>query len=379
MTSSMINRTITTTAIAMLLMSSMCMSGCGEQQSDDGAQAQTASDTATSVAASIDGHDIMESDVSDYISRYRTMSGYTTDATWATYLDKQGASASDYRDEAIESLEETYVAVRDANSEGITVSDDDVDAAVAQSQTNAGYDGDASGWATFLDTLGYTPDSYRKDVGDEMLTELYVSRNVTLQTPDDADMKSYASNDIGRYTGKKVYSVSFSNQTHANGFMSAIDESNVDISTLSSAADSNSGTLKALGWSGMSSLSAGCTSAISDLSAGQASSPVSESDGNVYVYYVEQEFTTNDTGTISVQNMPRELYDILYSETSAQMNKEAASSFLSDKVSSLSPTTYDMPSGLPYDVDIASNSTYSVQADAVTSSDSSTDSTSSTN
>lgn len=102
-----VSTTITAIILVLTVFGILGLSGCDSQVEED-----KASDWTTKVAATIDGHDITEADVNDFIEKYRKAYGHTTDASWATFLDSQGKTASDYRDLAIEQLEERYLVQR---------------------------------------------------------------------------------------------------------------------------------------------------------------------------------------------------------------------------------------------------------------------------
>lgn len=346
----------TIVAIILAVFCVLSLSGCNSKT-----EGNETTDWTTKVAATIDGHDIMESDVNDFIEKYRKAYGYSTDASWATFLDSQGKTTSDYRDLAIEQLEERYLVQKLAEDDGITVSDTDVNNAVTKARQSAGYDGDDDGWKAFLDGLGYTEDEYSETFRESLLVDAYAEANKVTQTPTDAQMRAYASKNTGRYTGKKVYSATFTTRASALKAKQATDgQESVSLDAFTDAMTNAGGNVTTIGWSGMSTLTSGATTAISSLEAGQLSDVIHEDSGYV-VYYVAQQFSLASDGTVSINGMPIDLYEILKSETSASINASAKQEYLSNLVTSYSPTKNDMPSGLPYDIDIEANSTYSTE------------------
>lgn len=347
-----VSTTMTAIILVLTVLGILGLSGCDSQVEED-----KASDWTTKVAATIDGHDITEADVNDFIEKYRKAYGHTTDASWATFLDSQGRTASDYRYLAIEQLEERYLVQRLAGSSGIAVSDSDVNDAVTEARQSAGYDGDDDGWEMFLESLGYTKDEYAETLRTTMLVDAYAEANKIAKTPTDAQMRAYASKDTGRYTGKKVCSATFETRTSALDAKRAIDgQGDITPDAFANAMANDGGSVATIGWSGMSTLTSGATTAISTLDVGQSSDIVHEDDGYV-IYYVAQRFLLASDGTVSVNDMPSDLYETLKSETSASINASTKQECLSNLVESYSPTKNDMPGGLPYDIDIEANST----------------------
>lgn len=340
-------------AIALLGMS---LTACGNDANvTNETQRQ---DWSTAVAATVDGHDITEADVNGYISGYRKAYGLVTDAQWATFLDEQSSTASAYREATIRQLAERYVVDQIADDEGISVTDDEIDAAIGNARAQAGYADDNAGWSEFLSSIGKDADSYRNDVRLTLLVRKYAEAHADMQTPSEAQMRSYASTDIAKYTGKRIVSISFGRSADANAAKAELSGDGITMDTVSSVASGHDGTVSDLGWTGLSDMTSACTMAITDLTAGQASD-VTHDDGKFVIYYVAQEFEAGADGSIDVGSMPKELYDALRSDVSSSINANAMQSCLDELLDGHGLSISDMPSGLPYDIDIKANSTYS--------------------
>lgn len=334
----------------------MFLTACGNDANATNETQQQ--DWSTAVAATVDGHDITEADVNDYISGYRKAYGLVTDAQWATFLDEQGSTASAYREAAIRQLAERYVVDQIADDEGISVADDEIDAAIGDAKAQAGYADDDAGWDEFLSSIGKDADSYRNDVRLTILVRKYAETHADMQTPSEAQMRSYASTDAAKYTGKRVVSVSFGRSADANAAKAGLSGDGITMDTVSSVASGHDGIVSDLGWTGLSDMTSACTTAIADLSAGQASD-VTHDDGKFVIYYVAQEFVAGSDGSIDVGSMPKELYDTLRSDVSSSINANAMQSCLDELLDEHGLSISNMPSGLPYDIDIKANSTYS--------------------
>lgn len=319
-------------------------------------------DWSASIAATVNGHDIMESEVNDYIDGYRKAYGLVTDAQWATFLDEQDGTASAYREAAIRQIAERYVVGSIADDEGISVTDDEVDAAIANAREQAGYAGDDDGWDAFLSSIGKDKDSYRADVRSTLLVRKYVTSHARIETPSDAQMRSYASTNVSKYTGKRVVSVSFDRVSDANAAKASLGGDGIGMDAVSAAADAHNGTVTSLGWTGITDIDSACATAIAELSAGQASDVVSDG-GRYCVFYVAQEFDAGSDGSIDVGAMPQDLYDTLKADVTSSVNAGAMQSCLDALLDGHGLSITDMPSGLPYDIDIKANSTYSASND----------------
>lgn len=343
-----------------LIVFGLLAAGCSDSNANTDSSNQSGNnDWTTMVAATVDDHDIMESEVNDYISGYRKAYGYVSDSAWATFLDEQSATTSQYRESAIKQLAERYVVSQIADSVNISVSDDEVDAAIEEAKTESGH---ADDWTDFLSSIDMTEDSYREQIKSTLLVRKYAEATETLQTPSDSQMRSYAASNTGKYTGKQVYEASFSTLSEAQAVSNSIAGTTMSLDNMEKLADEHDGNVSCLGWSGLVSLPSECSDAIENIGAGQSSSVV-HSGSEYVIYYVAQEFEADsNTGLINVADMPEELYNKLKSDTAASINANAMQDALDSLLEEHELKINEMPDGLPYDVDIKENSTYSTNS-----------------
>lgn len=325
------------------------------------------------VAGTVDGHEIMESEVNAYVARYRKMANLTGDSEWATYLDKQGLTIKSFREKAVKALQEQYVAEQEAKDADLSVTDSDIDAAISDARKQAGYEGDDDGWKSFLDRLGYTEDSYRADIRATYVENALAQRNAVMSTPTETQMQSQASEDVSKWTGKKVYAATVRSdgstadlaraRSKAQAIADAVTKggSHVTSDALAQASAPEGGTVSEVGWSGLATMQDAYKTAIADLHAGQVSGPV-RSDEGYAVILVTDEFDADASDTVRVSDMPRDLYDKLYDETSRSLNANAVATYLDGLLAKHESSVSDMPEGLPYHVDIDAKSQFETGA-----------------
>ena len=366
-----ITRNVITIGLALALAGTMpfMLSGCGNASNGNTSntnqgqmQASSDGDWSKRTAATVDGHKITEADVNDYISGYRKAYGLTTDSAWATYLDEQSKKASDFRESAVKQIAERYVVSRIAKQDGISITDADIDAKIASVREQSGNRSDDS-WKSFLSDIGMTEQQYRDDVRSTLLVRKYAEENAKLQSPSDAQMLAYASNDVSAYTGKNVYELKFTKMASANAAYAKLSGNGVTMDTVKSVSDGNDGSVTRIGWTCFTNMSSVCTTAIANVNAGQCSTVVR--DGSNYaIFYVSQECVTGTDGTLDVASMPKELYDALYEDTSSSINANAMQECLDGLLKKHAFKMQDMPKGLPYDIDIKKNSKYNANSNA---------------
>jgi len=127
------------------------------------------------VAATVNGVKIMEQDITDTIEAMRTQSGdYSEDAAWATALAMSGLTPESLRESVIESKAREIILTQEAESRGITVDMEAIDAQVAQTRITVGADDDAT-WLEMLQAYGYRDEQAYRDmlVNNEFTIQLY--------------------------------------------------------------------------------------------------------------------------------------------------------------------------------------------------------------
>ncbi len=121
-------------------------------------------------AAKVDDTVITEQEVTDYINTYRSNYGMSDDSTWAYALMQQSLTPNSYRNTVINSMVSTKIIEREADKLGVTVSDDDITAAIEEIKTNMGITDDET-WQSTLSQYGTTEDELREQERDSVLEQ----------------------------------------------------------------------------------------------------------------------------------------------------------------------------------------------------------------
>ena len=119
-------------------------------------------------AAIVNGTVIKESDITENVAQLRQAVGAEDDDAWKKYLEEQGVTPAVVRLNFIQSKESEVVVEEVAAELGVTVTDEEVDAAVAEAK-NDGVEG--YGFSAYLRTIGETEEQYRNDARVMLLEE----------------------------------------------------------------------------------------------------------------------------------------------------------------------------------------------------------------
>lgn len=364
-----------TAVAALALASAATLSACGEGQSktvatanDESraniAQNATASKVLEKVAASAYGHDITEQEVADYIAQFRFYVNATDDAAWATYLDQNKLAASDVRKQAIDELAKRYALDAKADEHGIKITDEEVDKAVKDSRELYGYADDDQGWADFLSSSYSDAKKYRDDVYYVLLRNKVAVEEIAYEEPSTPQLLTYANDNPDQYAGKKIRLLiypsgyDYAAEKALDALMEDGKVSNAELLEYADA-ESQSGIdveLKEPQWTSIAPVSGTAQSLLAGLGVGQAGI-YTDDNGLPVLIYVDEQYTTKRNGQFDLSAMPEPIMAKLKSDTVFDSRSKAIEQMMNNLILDESQVSInDMPSGLPYDVDMSLSS-----------------------
>lgn len=173
----------------------------GAVASDDSASSED------SVAATVDGHTIMESTVTDHIELMRVRDGLEDAQAWQSYLEKCDMTAQSAREYVIGSYVERFLVEDYCQQAGITVEDDEVSTKLDEMKSY--YDGVGSnGWQAMLDAAGYSDESsYADELRFDLLESKLKEEKVGDIEADDAEAQNYLDEHCANYDGKRLATI----------------------------------------------------------------------------------------------------------------------------------------------------------------------------
>ena len=170
----------------------MGVAGCSSNNQNSGSGA---------VAATINGTEIYEDTVTDYIQSVREQQGLTDEDSWGNYLAQMGTDPAGVREQIINTYVTRELINSGAEEKGVTVDSSEVDSYVDKMKSN--YDSDEK-WQSALEQAGMTEDEYRSENLELQLKakELY-NTFTSSEEPSNDDMLQYAQMYASAYDGAK--------------------------------------------------------------------------------------------------------------------------------------------------------------------------------
>ncbi|MDR2587213.1 MAG: peptidylprolyl isomerase [Coriobacteriales bacterium] len=331
---------------------------------------------ADSVAAQVGDVTIMESEVTNYIEtnmRVDSTTGETlSDEDWVSYLESYGWTPETLREAVIRNvLALPSVIVTEAANAGITPDESEIEAQLKEKKDSVGEDG----WTDWLAENGYRDEAeYVLNLRAQAVYEELMATNASVSDPTQDEIDAYIKSSASAYAGPRVsiiylpYSEEGSataeegydnaetarskaddviaRLTAGEDFASLADEYN--ISGMTDAGGD-------IGWGSASSLPEVCTTALETMSVGSFSSVLDDGSA-LYIVKVTDEYVLPEDGTVDLAGVPESIKTLLNDQLVATNQSNVASAYYNELVESPLITINPMPEGLPYAVDMGTNS-----------------------
>ncbi len=384
------NKTRFTKAIIAACIAALCVCGlaaCGNNSSSSSA-------SSGGVAATVNGTEIPEQKVTDQIQSIRAQSGLEEEDAWGEFLASNDMTPSSVREQIIDSLVDQELVKQGAAELGVTVEDSEIDGYVNNMKAN--YDSDEK-WNKALEQAGFTEESYRETLKQSLYSQKANEHFEESAEVSDEDMLTQARTYATYYNGAKrsshiLFGVEDKNDTaavEAAKKQAADVRAQIEAGTLSfedavkqySTDEGSKANNGDVGWDIMSSFVTEYTDALATLDAGQLSEPV-QSDFGIHLIKVTEVYTApEDTSTItSMDQIPEAFRDSIKTMAKSSKANTDFTTWLDGLKEKAEIVINDMPSGLPYDVDMskyATSESSSTDAESSSASSSESESTSS--
>ncbi|MDR0308693.1 MAG: FKBP-type peptidyl-prolyl cis-trans isomerase [Coriobacteriales bacterium] len=331
--------------------------------------------TYTNVAATVDGVEIKEADVTTMIENMRkdTDGNIFSDVEWAGKLQDAKTTPAQLREGVIRNTLSTPILIlNDAAALGISPDESVIDEQITQSKNQTG---DPKAWRDYLHGEGFaTEKAYRTLLEAQNVFTQVVSNKFSLEPTEDETLEfisTYGSYFEGKRSSAIVFTLSDTllideARTLANEALNRIkagedfDTVAADFASYASAkaqaalaADPTS-KIADMGWMTSSSSTSdfpdAYKNALNSLEVGQVYDTIVESDTAVYVIKCTDSFHLNADGTANMDTMPADVHSKIMDYLAQNVSKSRAEEYITNLTSDDTRIVInDMPAGLPYD------------------------------
>lgn len=341
-----------TAAVAAALASSL--TACGQNDEESAASLLgDPSDLSGGVAASVNDVEIGENAVTSYIASFRSMSGLTDDAAWAQWLVDQDYTVEAAREDIVNLYIDQELLRQAAESQGVTVSSEDVDAQINAMKAN--FDSEEA-WQQALENTGTTEATYRSMLEQEMLKQGLFNKVATATEPSTEEMLSYAQMYAAAYDGAKKSSHILFNSSDEATAQEVLDKINAgELDFAEAAAQYSTDSASAVdggnvGWNCMATFVTEYSDALNELDEGEVSGLV-VSEFGIHIIKCTEVFNAPEEVT-SLDQIPSEFVDSIKSSLESSSKSASYKEWMADFKTNSNIVISDMPEDLPYDVDL---------------------------
>lgn len=312
-----------------------------------------ASDPNSQVAASVQGQEISEESVTEYIQNFRNGIQCDDDSAWKSYLEERNMTPEEFRSMTIQELASPIIVQNKADELGITVSDEEVSAKVDSVRSMLLADDDDDTWNSTLEHYGTTQedmeDTYRKAILRSKVLEEVVGD----VTPTDNDIKNYTEDKLLGQSTKNIWVLYSADYTSLQKTLRTVQNAKDRTATMSSLIkkpSSKSIDGVKLGWDINAELTDGMKEAIAELKKGDVVDAL-YSDGSLYyLFYVEDSYKFPSKAS-KLGALKGSLKSAVSELAAQELESSAGNLWLKQQIAEQTQVN-DMPSGLSYDVEV---------------------------
>ena len=330
-------------------LTAACAWGLAGCSSDDNASSGTGG-----VAGTVNGVEIAEDTITNYIQGVREQLGADDEDSWGTWLSQNDYTPASVREEVFNSYAQRELLKEGVEEKGITVESSEIDEQIDKVKAN--YDTDEK-WQAALDQAGMTEDSYRAEIEQKLKENKLHASFASDEDPSDADMLQYAQMYATAYDGSKRSShILFNSDDEATAqevldklnsgeldFVDAVKEYSQDPGSVERDGD--------VGWNNPSNLAKEYKDGLEPLEKGQLSGLVTTQFG-IHIIKCTDVYKAPEEVT-SLDQIPEEWISVIASSLKSTKQQEAYKKWLDETTEAADIKINDMPQGLPYDVDMS--------------------------
>lgn len=346
-------------AAMLLSVTAMACSGVLNQATN-----QTDYTLTGGVAATVNGVNIKEDTITEQIMSTRTSLGKTDDKDWAQYLADQGQTPESYRESVIRSYASQYLLTAAEKEYNVSVSNDDVQKAWDDAVSS--YGGDEKTFEELLSQMGYDKSSYQESLKSQLAQQKLKEAVAPEKEPTDDEILAYINENLSTYNDarrsshiliKVASDASEEDDAKAKATaQEALDKINSGELSFEDAAkkyseDSSKDDGGDVGWDKLTTFVTEYQDALNALSKDQVSGLVK----TTYGYHIIKctDCFHVDSSVTSVDQIPSDLKKSIVSTIKNKQVSADYSTWLSDYTDKADIKINEMPSNVPYNVDMS--------------------------
>ena len=318
----------------------------------------------SSVAATVNGTEISEDEITEYISNIRTQYNLEEEDAWGQYLSAVGMTPQSLREQIIDSKVDQILVKNAAGDIGVTVDATEIDSNIESMKGN--FENDEA-WQKALTQAGFTEESYREDIEQNLLSQAIQQHFSDEAKVEDADVLETAEQYATTYDGAKksshilikVDDVSDKSamkkaREKAQEIIDRINSGEIDFAAAAKEYSEDTGSAEDggnVGWDKLTSFVTEYTDALEKLDTGEMSGPV---DSEYGVHIIKGTDVFNAPKKVkSLKDFPKEFRETIKNAAKSSKANEDYQAWVDGLKESAEIVKNEMPSDAPYNIDMS--------------------------
>lgn len=345
--------------LAAAALSAACVigiSGCvqGENAEEETQGLQVDTGLTGGVAATVNGVEIEEDQVTRYINNFRLSNNYETEEAWKEYLTTYSYTPEKIRDEVLDTLIDQQLVIQCADQLGATTSDEEIQSYVDKMREN--YSSDEA-WQTALEGAGFaTEDDYREALNYSILNKKIEDTFAAQAEGDEAAQLEQAQSAAVSYSGaKKSSHILFNKEDKelAEEVLGKLKSGELDFAEAAGEYSQDTGSAQNggdVGFDRLTTFVEEYQNALDTLEVDQISDLV-ESEYGYHIIKCTEIFNAPETLT-SLDQIPTEILTQIQSTSNESASTELKDNWLTSMRESNDVVINPMPENVPYNVNM---------------------------
>lgn len=315
-------------------------------------------------AATVNGTEIPEDDVTLEVQAIRERMGLTDEQAWGEWMAQNGFTPETVREQVIDGLVNEELIRQITKEQEITVDAAEIDGYVDSMRSR--YESDEQ-WQDALEQAGLTEEEYRENIELSLLSNRLMETVATDDEPAAEDMLTYAQMFASSYNGAKRSShilFDSGDEATAQEVLEKINAGQLDFAEAAKQYSKDTGSAANggdVGWDKLTTFVDEYQTALNDLDNGAVSGLVPSQFG-IHIIKCTDVFTAPSEVT-STDQLPEEFVTSIRTMLSQSQSSQGYTTWLTEQREAADVVVNPMPEGLPYYVDMTQFETADEGAD----------------
>lgn len=340
--------------VSIFVLAAICcvsLAGCGSKYGYTGG-----------TAATVNGTPIEEDTVTKYIQDFRTSSDLSSDEAWASWLKESSQDPQSIRSQVIDYYVQQELIRQAAQENEVVVEQSAIDEQVDAMKKNYSND---SAWQDALSQSGVTEEQYRESIEIGLTSRALQEKIITeVDTSDDAGLLEFMNTYKDMINGSKRSAhilLEAGDEAKAEEIVGLLTSGQMDFATAAQMYSTDSGSARNggdVGWDTINNFVDEYTAALDSVELGQIT--LTTSDYGIHIILCTDVLNIDGTPT-SLSAYPSEIIEYMRTIYGSQKKAEDFQEWLKHYKEESDVVVNDMPSNVPYNIDLSQFDTDSAE------------------